>query len=193
MGWRRLLYLLPILIFVGVGIGLAVGLTRDPGTLPSALLDQPVPRFALPPIEGLPGEGLTSADLEGEVSLVNVFASWCVPCRAEHPLLLGLSERGVVINGINYKDPPGQAAGWIAELGNPFARIGADRDGRVAIDWGVYGVPETFVIDRAGRIRHKHVGPLQPRDLEETLLPMLEHLGQERERDPLLRTEGADQ
>ena len=193
VGWRRLLYLLPILVFVGVGIGLAVGLTRDPSTLPSALLDQPVPPFALPPIEGLPGEGLTSADLEGEVSLVNVFASWCVPCRAEHPLLLGLAERGVVINGIDYKDPPGQAAGWIAELGNPFARIGADRDGRVAIDWGVYGVPETFVIDREGRIRYRFVGPLQPRDLEETLLPMLERLGREPERDPLLRTGGADQ
>jgi cytochrome c biogenesis protein CcmG/thiol:disulfide interchange protein DsbE len=193
MGWRRLLYLLPILIFVGVGIGLAVGLTRDPSTLPSALLDKPVPTFALPPIKGLPGEGLTSADLEGEVSLVNVFASWCVPCRAEHPLLLALAERGVVINGINYKDPPGPAARWIAELGNPFARIGADRDGRVAIDWGVYGVPETFVIDREGQIRYRFVGPLQPRDLDETLRPMLEQLGREPERDPLLRTEGADQ
>jgi cytochrome c biogenesis protein CcmG/thiol:disulfide interchange protein DsbE len=193
MGWRRLLYLLPILIFVGVGIGLAVGLTRDPSTLPSALLDKPVPTFALPPIEGLSGEGLTSADLAGEVSLVNVFASWCVPCRAEHPLLMGLAERGVVINGIDYKDPPGRAARWLAELGNPFARIGADRDGRVAIDWGVYGVPETFVIDREGRIRYRFVGPLQPRDLEETLWPMLERLEQELPRDPLLRAQGADQ
>jgi cytochrome c biogenesis protein CcmG, thiol:disulfide interchange protein DsbE len=181
MGLRRLLYLLPVLVFVGVGIGLAVGLTRDPSTLPSALIDKPVPTFALPPIEGMPGEGLSSADLEGQVSLVNVFASWCVPCRSEHPLLMALAERGVLINGIDYKDPAEQAAAWLAELGNPFARIGADRDGRVAIDFGVYGVPETFVVDREGRIRHKHVGPLRARDVEEMLLPMLEQLGRERD------------
>jgi cytochrome c biogenesis protein CcmG, thiol:disulfide interchange protein DsbE len=181
MGLRRLLYLLPVLVFVGVGIGLAVGLTRDPSTLPSALIDKPVPTFALPPIEGMPGERLSSADLEGQVSLVNVFASWCVPCRSEHPLLMALAERGVVINGIDYKDPAEQAAKWLYELGNPFARIGADRDGRVAIDFGVYGVPETFVVDREGRIRHKHVGPLRARDVEETLLPMLEELGRERD------------
>lgn len=189
----RSLYLLPVLIFVGVGIGLAVGLTRDPSTLPSALIDRPVPAFELPPIEGLPGEGLTSADLEGEVSLLNVFASWCVPCRAEHPLLMELAERGIVINGIDYKDPPEQAARWLGELGNPFVRIGADRSGRVAIDFGVYGVPETFVIDREGRIRHKHVGPLQPRDLEKTLLPLLDQLNREPERDPLLRAGEAGQ
>jgi cytochrome c biogenesis protein CcmG/thiol:disulfide interchange protein DsbE len=191
MAWRRILYLLPVLIFIGVGIGLAVGLTRDPSTLPSALIDRPVPTFELPAIEGMPGEGLSSADLRGEVSLVNVFASWCVPCRAEHPLLMGLAERGVVINGIDYKDPAEQAAGWLEDLGNPFARIGADRDGRVAIDFGVYGVPETFVIDREGRIRHRHVGPLQARDLEETLLPLLERLG--REQDPLQEAGGAAQ
>jgi cytochrome c biogenesis protein CcmG, thiol:disulfide interchange protein DsbE len=185
MTWRRVLFLLPVLIFVGVGIGLAVGLTRDPSTLPSALIDKPVPTFDLPPIEGMPGEGLRSADLRGEVSLVNVFASWCVPCRAEHPLLMGLAERGVVINGIDYKDPAEQAARWLGELGNPFARIGADRDGRVAIDFGSYGVPETFVVDREGRIRHRHVGPLQPRDVEETLLPMLEDL-----KDPLEQAGG---
>jgi cytochrome c biogenesis protein CcmG, thiol:disulfide interchange protein DsbE len=185
MTLRRLVFVLPAVIFVGVGVGLAVGLTRDPGTLPSALIDRPVPRFELPPIEGMAGKGLASADLAGEVSLLNVFASWCVPCRAEHPLLLGLAERGVVINGIDYKDPAEQAAGWLDELGNPFARIGADRSGRVAIDFGVYGVPETFVIDRAGRIRHRHVGPLQPRDLETTILPLLAQLAREPERDPL--------
>jgi cytochrome c biogenesis protein CcmG, thiol:disulfide interchange protein DsbE len=190
MALRRLLYLLPVLIFIGVGIGLAVGLTRDPGTLPSALIDRPVPTFELPPIEGLPGEGLTSADLAGGVSLLNVFASWCVPCRAEHPLLMRLADRGIVINGIDYKDPPEQAARWLGELGDPFARIGADRSGRVAIDFGVYGVPETFVVDRKGRIRHKHVGPLQPRDVEEILLPLLERLG--REQDPLQQAGGTD-
>jgi cytochrome c biogenesis protein CcmG/thiol:disulfide interchange protein DsbE len=188
MGWRRLVYLLPVLIFVGVGVGLAVGLTRDPSTLPSALIDKPAPKFDLPPVEGLPSDGLSSADLKGGVSLVNVFASWCVPCRAEHPLLMGLAARGVVINGIDYKGPPEQAAPWLKELGNPFARIGADRSGRVAIDFGVYGVPETFVIDREGRIRHKYVGPLQARDIKESLLPMLDRLGRERELDPVVRT-----
>ena len=178
MGWRRLLYLLPVLIFVGVGVGLAVGLTRDPSTLPSALIDKPVPSFDLPPVEGLPGEGLSSADLKGEVSLVNVFASWCVPCRAEHPLLMGLAERGVVINGIDYKDPPEQAAPWLRELGNPFARIGADRSGRVAIDFGVYGVPETFVITKDGRIAHKHIGPLTPEALDGAILPLIRRLRQ---------------
>jgi cytochrome c biogenesis protein CcmG/thiol:disulfide interchange protein DsbE len=191
MALRRLLYVLPVLVFVGVGIGLAVGLTRDPSTLPSALIDKPVPTFELPPIEGMPGDGLSSADLEGQVSLVNVFASWCVPCRAEHPLLMALAERSVVINGIDYKDPAEQAAEWLHELGNPFARIGADRSGRVAIDFGVYGVPETFVVDRDGRIRHRHVGPLRARDVEETLLPMLEQLG--REQNPLEQAGGDGQ
>jgi cytochrome c biogenesis protein CcmG/thiol:disulfide interchange protein DsbE len=176
MALRRILYLLPVLIFIGVGIGLAVGLTRDPGTLPSALIDRPVPTFELPAIEGMPGEGLRNTDLEGEVSLVNVFASWCVPCRAEHPLLMGLAERGVVINGIDYKDPAEQAARWLEDLGNPFARIGADRDGRVAIDFGVYGVPETFVIDKAGRIRFRHPGPLTPDLVNTEIRPLLAEL-----------------
>jgi cytochrome c biogenesis protein CcmG/thiol:disulfide interchange protein DsbE len=163
-----------VAVFVAVGIGLAVGLTRDPGTLPSALIDHPVPTFELPALEG--GEGFSNQDLVGQVSLVNVFASWCVPCRVEHPVLMKLAESGVPIYGINYKDPPDQAQAWLAELGNPFQKIGADRSGRVGIEWGVYGVPETFVIDAEGRIRHKHVGPLQPRDLERTLLPILAEL-----------------
>ena len=191
MDLRRLLFLLPVLIFIGVGIGLAVGLTRDPSTLPSALIDKPVPTFELPPIAGRDGPGFSSADLAGRVSLVNVFASWCVPCRVEHPLLMALADEGVAIYGIDYTDPADKAAGWLAELGDPYRAIGADQDGRVAVDWGVYGVPETFVIDRDGRIRHRHVGPLQPRDIEETIKPLLEHLGREQERDPLLRTGGA--
>lgn len=174
MTGRRLLYLLPVVIFVVIGIGLAVGLTRDPSILPSALLNKAVPTFELPPLEGRGGKGLASTDLEGGVSLVNVFASWCLPCRAEHPILMGLAEEGVTIYGINYKDPAEQAAGWLAELGDPYRQIGADRDGRVSIDWGVYGVPETFVIDAGGRILHKHVGPLRPEDVEETIRPLLE-------------------
>ncbi|MGH6917586.1 MAG: DsbE family thiol:disulfide interchange protein [Geminicoccaceae bacterium] len=174
---RRLLYLIPVVVFGAVGIGLAVGLTRDPGALPSALIDRPVPEFRLPGLDGRDGGGgLSSADLKGRVSLVNVFASWCVPCRVEHPVLMRLAEEGVPIFGINYKDPPDQAKAWLAELGDPFEKIGADRNGRVGIEWGVYGVPETFVIDAKGRIRHRHVGPIQARDLEQTLLPILAEL-----------------
>jgi cytochrome c biogenesis protein CcmG/thiol:disulfide interchange protein DsbE len=171
---RRLLYLIPIVVFAAVGIGLAVGLTRDPGTLPSALLDRPVPQFELPGLDG--AEGFSDEDLQGRVALVNVFASWCVPCRIEHPVLMRLAAEGVPIFGINYKDPPDKAQAWLAELGDPFAMIGADRNGRVGIEWGVYGVPETFVIDAQGRIRHRHVGPIQARDLEQTLRPILAEL-----------------
>jgi cytochrome c biogenesis protein CcmG/thiol:disulfide interchange protein DsbE len=177
MTFRRLLYLIPVIVFAAVGIGLAVGLTRDPSTLPSVLIDRPVPTFELPALEGR-ADGLTSEDLKGQVSLVNVFASWCVPCRVEHPVLMKLAESGVAIYGINYKDPPDQAAAWLAELGDPFEKIGADRNGRVGIEWGVYGVPETFVVDAEGRIRYRHVGPIQPRDLEQILLPKLAELGQ---------------
>ena len=178
MTGRRLLFLLPVLVFVGVGIGLALGLTRDPSVLPSALLGKPVPTFELPPLAGRAGGGLSSADLQGGgPALVNIFASWCVPCRAEHPLLMALAERGVTIHGINYKDEPEQVAAWLDELGDPFARIGADREGRVGIDWGVYGVPETFVVDGEGRIRHRFVGPLQPGDIDRTLMPLLAELG----------------
>ena len=173
---RRLLYVIPILVFGAIGIGLAVGLTRDPGTLPSALIDRSAPEFELPALEG--DDGFSTADLKGQVSLVNVFASWCVPCRVEHPLLMRLAESGVPIYGINYKDPPDQAKAWLEELGDPFQKIGTDRDGRVGIEWGVYGVPETFVIDAEGRIRYKHVGPIQPRDLDNILLPKLAEAGQ---------------
>ena len=177
MTLRRLLYLLPVLVFIGVGIGLALGLTRDPGVLPSALLDKSVPAFELPPLEGRAGAGLSSQDLQaGAPALVNVFASWCVPCRAEHPLLMVLAERGVTIYGINYKDPPEQASAWLAELGDPFAKIGADRDGRVGIEWGVYGVPETYVVDQAGTIRYKQIGPLTPEVVHSKILPLIREL-----------------
>jgi cytochrome c biogenesis protein CcmG, thiol:disulfide interchange protein DsbE len=173
---RALLFLVPLALFLLVGTFLAIGLTRDPGTLPSALVGKPAPEFALPPLPGRDPEGLTRADLGGEPMLVNVFASWCVPCRIEHPVLNRLAEQGVPIHGINYKDRPEDAEAWLAELGDPFRRVGTDRDGRVAIEWGVYGVPETFVVDKDGRIAHRHVGPLQPRDLERTILPLLEKL-----------------
>ena len=173
---RLLLFGVPLALFLLVGLFLAVGLTRDPSTLPSALVGKPAPEFALPPLEGRDQHGLSRADLGGQPTLVNVFASWCVPCRIEHPQIARLAELGAVVHAINYKDRPEDAKAWLAELGDPFRHIGADRDGRVAIDWGVYGVPETYVVDKDGRIAYRHVGPLQPQDLERTVLPLLERL-----------------
>jgi cytochrome c biogenesis protein CcmG/thiol:disulfide interchange protein DsbE len=118
-----------------------------------------------------------SRDLKGEVSLVNVFASWCVACRAEHPVFMRLKAEGVVsIHGLNYKDRPQDAANWLDDLGDPYTRTGADLDGRVAIDWGVYGVPETFVVDRQGRIAFKQIGAVTPKILEQTILPLIQRL-----------------
>lgn len=173
---RWLLFVVPLGMFLLVGVFLAIGLTRDPSTLPSALIGKAAPDFSLPPIEGRDGHGLSRADLGGRPMLVNVFASWCVPCRIEHPVISRLVEQGVVVQGINYKDRPEDAKAWLAELGDPFQHLGADRNGRVAIDWGVYGVPETYVIDKNGRIAYRQVGPLQPRDVERTILPLLEKL-----------------
>ena len=168
-GW---LYLLPVGLFAVLAAGFYAGLGIDSKVLPSALIDQPAPQFALSPLnEGEPG--FATADLQGHVSLVNTFASWCAPCRAEHRVLTALAAtKRVPIYGIDYKDKTEAARAWIAELGNPYARIGVD-NGRVGIDWGVYGVPETFVIDRAGRIRYKHVGPLTEADVTRTILPLV--------------------
>lgn len=173
---RHLLFLVPVLAFVGVGVFLALGLTRDPTVLPSALIGRQVPTFSLPPVRGRT-LGLSSGDLKRQVSLVNVFASWCTACRLEHPVFLRLKAEGVVpIHGINYKDRPEDAAAWLDELGDPYTRTGADRDGRVAIDWGVYGVPETFVVDRDGKIAFKQVGPITPEVYAGTIAPVLERL-----------------
>jgi len=172
---RRLLYILPVVVFIGLAAAFYIGLGQDPRLVPSALIGKPVPKFTLPPL--LQGKaGLASSDLEGKVRLVNVFASWCVPCRAEHPLLMRLAKEGVELDGINYKDKAEDATAWLDNLGDPYARIGADRAGTVAIDWGVYGVPETFVIDRHGTIRYKQVGPLSMDVIEGTLLPLITKL-----------------
>ena len=174
---RRWIFLLPVAVFVLIAAGFYVGLGRDSNVLPSPLIDKPAPQFALPPLAG-EKQGFSSADLKGHVSLVNTFASWCAPCRVEHPVLNALARtKQVPIYGIDYKDKQEAAAAWIAELGNPYTRIGAD-DGKVGIEWGVYGVPETFVIDRAGRIRYKHVGPLTEADLRRTILPLVARLAQ---------------
>ncbi|MEX2127236.1 MAG: DsbE family thiol:disulfide interchange protein [Xanthobacteraceae bacterium] len=174
--WSRARSFVPVAAFVALAFALGWALNKNPREIPSALIGRPVPAFSLPAVQGRT-PGLSRADLKGEVSLVNVFASWCVACRAEHPLFMRLKAGRVVpIHGLNYKDRPEDAARWLDDLGDPYSRTGADRDGRVAIDWGVYGVPETFVIGKDGRIAHKHVGPITPDDLEKTLLPLIRRL-----------------
>jgi cytochrome c biogenesis protein CcmG/thiol:disulfide interchange protein DsbE len=173
---RRLLFALPAAGFVGLAVLLASGLGRDPSRVPSALIGQPAPKFILPPVKGRV-LGLSNTNLVGEVSLVNVFASWCVACREEHPVFMQLArDKTVPIHGLNYKDAPDDAARWLNTMGDPYTRTGADRDGRVAIDWGVYGVPETFVVGTDGTIAYKQIGPLTQEILSETILPLVARL-----------------
>jgi len=178
---RRLVVLLPLLFFLALA---ALFLFRlgagDPSKLPSALIGHPVPDTSLPPLAGLvrdgePVPGVDPASFKGAVSLVNVWASWCVPCRDEAPLLMQLAEdKRIRIVGINYKDQAENARRFVGRYGNPFAAVGADAGGRASIDWGVYGVPETFVIGRDGRIAYKLVGPISADNLETALKPQLE-------------------
>ena len=175
---RRLVFILVPAAFAILAAVLAWQLlTGTPDKIPSALIDKSIPQFDLPPIPGW-DKGLASADIEqGGVSLVNVFASWCGPCRVEHPLLMDIAARDVLpIWGLNYKDQPNDAASWLQQLGDPYTQIGSDLSGRVGIDWGVYGVPETFVIDGQGRIVYKHIGVLTRRDWDEKILPLIESL-----------------
>ena len=175
---RRSAFLVPLLVFAVLAALLAAGLTLNPREIPSPLIGKPVPQFELPPVPGR-APGLATADLKGEVSIVNVFASWCVACKDEHPVFMQMQrERLAPIHGLNYKDRPEDAQKWLHEMGDPYTRTGADVDGRVAIEWGVYGVPETFVIDREGRIAYKHIGPITPRLLDETLRPLIARLRQ---------------
>jgi len=177
-GRRRFAGYVPLLVFAVMAVIFAIGLTLNPRDIPSPLVGKLVPEFSLPPVQGRT-LGLSGTDLRGGVSLVNVFASWCVACREEHPVLMGLKEQGIVpIHGIDYKDKPDDAQAWLKQLGDPYTRTGADISGRVGIDWGVYGVPETYVIDRDGRIAHKHIGPISPEALRETILPIIRKLQQ---------------
>jgi cytochrome c biogenesis protein CcmG/thiol:disulfide interchange protein DsbE len=173
---RRFLFALPAAAFAGLAGLFAMSLGRDPSRVPSALIGRPAPEFSLPPVQGRT-LGLSKADLLGTVSLVNVFASWCVECRAEHPLLMRLArEKTVPIHGLNYKDAPESAARWLNTVGDPYSRTGADLDGRVSIDWGVYGVPETFVVGADGVIAYKHIGAISESALADTILPLIAHL-----------------
>jgi cytochrome c biogenesis protein CcmG/thiol:disulfide interchange protein DsbE len=171
----RALYLVPLALFIALIGYFIVGLQRDPRNLPSALIDRPAPEFSLPPLlEQKPG--IARADLAGGPVLVNFFASWCGPCRVEHPLLTRLAAEGLAIHGVAWKDKPEDARAWLQQLGDPYRRIGVDRSGRVGIDWGVYGVPETYVLDRAGNIRFRQAGPITPADLESKIRPLLAEL-----------------
>jgi cytochrome c biogenesis protein CcmG, thiol:disulfide interchange protein DsbE len=186
--WHRWIFILPVVLFAGTAIIFLVNLGKDPSFLPSTLIGKSVPRFSLPAVKGrtldkVKGQalGLANTDLVGEVSLVNVFASWCTACRAEHPLFMRLKAADIVpIHGLNYKDNPEDATAWLDELGDPYTRIGSDFNGRAGIEWGVYGVPETFVISKDGRIVYKVVGAITPKILKETLLPMIRRLQKEK-------------
>ena len=168
--------LVPLIVFAVMVGFLFVGLKLDPREVPSPLIDKPAPAFSLPRLDA-PDAKLSPADLKGQVWLFNVWASWCVSCRQEHPLLVEFSRtHEVPIYGLNYKDDVGAAADWLTRWGNPYTASVVDADGRVGIDYGVYGVPETYLIDKQGTIRYKQIGPLTPAVIETKILPMVREL-----------------
>ncbi|MEM7566941.1 MAG: DsbE family thiol:disulfide interchange protein [Pseudomonadota bacterium] len=174
----RLLFLAPLAVALGIGGFLYWGLDseRDPSIIPSVRIDKPVPEFALPAIDGVGVPGFSQADLVGMEgpALVNVFASWCFPCRVEHPVLVRMvDQHGIRLFGLNYKDAPEAARDWLAEVGNPYTAVGSDVSGRAGIEWGVVGVPETFVINAEGTVLMRHVGPITTPEAEAALLAAL--------------------
>ncbi len=177
---KRLLQFLPVALFAGFAVALALGLNNDPTRIPSVLIDKPMPNFVLRPvIAGMPG--FSRADLKGAVSLVNVFGSWCGICAAEQPLLMRLArEQVVTVYGIDWKDAPADGARWLAERGNPYVRVGNDALGRTALDLGVTGAPETFVVDSKGRIRYKQTGEITEAVWHNKLAPLVAKLEAER-------------
>lgn len=179
---RHVRFVLPVFLVVVLAGAFLYVLTRmesgdyDGRVVPSAMLNKPIPIFRLDPPEGLE-KGLSDTDIRGRVTIVNVFASWCGPCLVEHPILMELAkDKRLQIVAINYKNDPKKAVAWLTEHGNPFSRVGSDRVGTVAVDWGVYGVPETFIVDARGIIRYRHAGPLTPRLLREQVMPILDTL-----------------
>jgi cytochrome c biogenesis protein CcmG/thiol:disulfide interchange protein DsbE len=171
-------FLLPLGIFIVLLGFLAVGLRLNPREIPSPFIDKPAPVFKLVQLHET-GKTLAKEDMQGKVWLLNVWASWCVSCREEHPVLLDLAKTNVVpIVGLNYKDQRNDALGWLKQFGDPYTLSISDTDGRVGIDYGVYGVPETFVIDKTGVIRYKQIGPVTPDALKNKILPLVAKLQQ---------------
>lgn len=171
---RILLAVLPLVALVGLIAVFAMSLNRDPSLIPSVLINRPAPEFTLSAVPEIGVPGFDTAALKGQVTVVNVFASWCIPCRDEHPVLSALkAETGVRLFGINQKDAAENAKSFLTELGNPYDAIGADATGRVSIDWGVYGVPETFIVDKNGVVVMKHVGPLSAEAVEREIKPAI--------------------
>jgi cytochrome c biogenesis protein CcmG/thiol:disulfide interchange protein DsbE len=169
-------YLIPLVIFIVMGIFLAIGLKLNPTEIPSPFLGKPAPAFSAATLDN-PAQKLAPENLQGKVWLFNVWASWCVSCRAEHPVLNELAkQKAALIVGLNYKDAREDALNWLNRLGNPYDVSVTDQEGRIGIDWGVYGVPETFVIDKKGIIRHKHTGPVTSETVRQTLLPLIAKL-----------------
>ncbi len=169
-------YIVPLLLFIVMAVFLALGLKLKPSEIPSPLLNKPAPAFSAPKLND-PNVKLSPADLKGKVWLFNVWASWCVSCRAEHPILNQLAkQQATIIVGLNYKDDPEAAKKWLSSLGNPYNDSVMDADGRIGIDWGVYGVPETFVMDKQGIVRYKHTGPVTEDDVKNTFLPLISKL-----------------
>jgi cytochrome c biogenesis protein CcmG, thiol:disulfide interchange protein DsbE len=170
-------FIIPLAIFAALAGFLFVGLGLNPREVPSPLVGKAAPAFELAQLHA-PGTRFTQQDMAGKVWLLNVWASWCVACRQEHPVLVEIANRKTVpIVGLNYKDKPDDAKAWLVQFGDPYALSVSDLDGRVGIDYGVYGVPETFLIDRAGVIRYKHIGPLTPEALEKRIMPRVRELG----------------
>lgn len=169
-------YLLPLGIFLALALLLGIGLKLDPREVPSPLIDKPAPAFSLPRLDD-PARAVSNEDLRGRVWLLNVWASWCTACVAEHRVITALADTGEIpIIGLNYKDQSPDARRWLRQHGDPYVMSLADGDGRVGIDWGVYGVPETFLIDQDGIVRHKHIGPVTWEDVQSELLPMIRAL-----------------
>ncbi len=169
-------YLIPLGVFIVLVVFLAIGLNLNPREVPSPLIDKPAPQFQLARLDD-PAQAVRPEDLRGKVWLLNVWASWCVACLQEHPVLVEFSRSGLVpIYGLNYKDKRDDAHAWLAKNGNPYTVSIVDGDGRVGIDYGVYGVPETFVIDKQGVIRYKHIGPITPEVLKDKIVPLVRKL-----------------
>lgn len=169
-------FAIPLVVFAVIAAFLYSGLGRDPTEVPSPLIGKVAPEFTLPTLAD-PQQQFSTEQMKGKVWLLNIWATWCAACRVEHPLLVQLGRSGrVEIVGLNYKDDNASAQRWLVELGDPYITTAVDADGRVGIDWGFYGAPETFVIDKAGVVRYKHIGPVSPEDLATTILPMVEEL-----------------